>query len=393
MKKNNRTIRITHIIKNANIGGVQKFVSSLLPLETEGQYGYNVILYKEDKGPLLKVFRNKRIQYSSPLPQLKPFRPYRWYLWLKKNMHNINYLALTIFFSLKRPYLLHSHFDNLTDVSTQLAVCRTLHIPFIWTIHGVIFNTDLGYSRLKHSLSLAIKSKLPMAIIYVGQKPPILDSLELPEEIKVEHIPSGIDLAIYYGRKGTKKDIRAIYGYSNEEILIGYIGRLSHEKGVDILLEALELIAKKGKQYRLIIIGEGFEEQSLRSQVQLSALEAYVNFIGPSEVISQILPMLDVCVLPSRSEGLPLIMLEAMASQIPVIATCVGGIPRVISHNVNGILVAKESPDELTTAIISVIENESLRERITAEAYKKVQEFDINLIRQKYLEIYQGILG
>jgi glycosyltransferase involved in cell wall biosynthesis len=134
-----------------------------------------------------------------------------------------------------------------------------------------------------------------------------------------------------------------------------YVGRLSGEKGVDVLLHALAIVARRGEAFVLTIVGDGPESERLKALTCMLGLQDYVTFTGyvsdPDQLRSLYLAA-GIAVVPSLTEGIPVAMLEAMALGRVVIASAVGGIPSVVKHEQNGLLIPPNSPVALAEAIL-----------------------------------------
>jgi glycosyltransferase involved in cell wall biosynthesis len=141
-------------------------------------------------------------------------------------------------------------------------------------------------------------------------------------------------------------------------------------------------------------VGDGPFLQELKSFINTLSLNSYVRFLGMRSDIPELMSIMDVFVLCSLSEGLPLTLLEAMASGRAIIATNVGGIPEVIEHGINGLLVEPDNHRALTEAIIQLLRDKSLAKRISESARNKLMEnFTLDKMTEKYKEIYQDCIS
>ena len=173
--------------------------------------------------------------------------------------------------------------------------------------------------------------------------------------------------------------------------VILYVGALLDRKGVSYLLKSLPSLLKQNNRLKLFIIGKGKEEENLRRETEILNIENSVRFLGYipfGKRLYQIYKMADVFVLPSLSEGIPRVILEAWALGIPVVATKVGGIPYLIRNGENGILVPPCSPDALSKAIKKIIDNKTLRKKLIKGGYHSVKEYTI----EKQIHKLKGIL-
>ncbi len=164
-----------------------------------------------------------------------------------------------------------------------------------------------------------------------------------------------------------------------------YVGRLSMEKGVDLLISAFKMLNFDAKLY---IIGSGPEEHSLK---KMADDDARIVFIGAKDhkTTLQIIKGSDLLVLPSRSEGLGLVLLESMAMMVPVVATAVGGITELIDNETTGILSEPNNPTSLANAILKVLEDRESALKRTEQAFLKVKDrYTMDTIAKRYLEVY-----
>ena len=156
------------------------------------------------------------------------------------------------------------------------------------------------------------------------------------------------------------------------------VARLSPEKNIKVLLEALSIVRRASIQFHCFIVGDGPEREKLVSETHKLKLVDAVSFAGFQQHIVPYLRDADLFVLPSLYEGLPLALLEAMASGLPCIATNVAGNSEVISHEENGLLVEPNSPDSLARAIMFLLEDGGTRNILGQNARRRVVEgFDV----------------
>jgi len=148
------------------------------------------------------------------------------------------------------------------------------------------------------------------------------------------------------------------------EPVIGTVARLHNDKGNDTLIQALPRVLDHLPNARLVLVGEGPERSHLESLARSLGVSGRVELLGSRTDIPDLLASFDMFALPSRREGLPNALLEAMVGRLPVITTGVGGVPEVIEDGVNGLLVQPESHDELATKIVELWADCDLRRRL-----------------------------
>lgn len=151
------------------------------------------------------------------------------------------------------------------------------------------------------------------------------------------------------------------------------VGKLQHEKGHDVLIEAVALIPDAERPIAMIV-GEGMLRGSLESRIRESGLESHVHLLGFQNNVIGLLTTADIYVMPSRYEGLPIALLEAMALGKPIVATAVNGIPEAIRDGENGLLVPSEDPAALAEALRRLGRDPALRRKLGDGARKSYLE-------------------
>jgi glycosyltransferase involved in cell wall biosynthesis len=137
--------------------------------------------------------------------------------------------------------------------------------------------------------------------------------------------------------------------------IVGFVGRLQPEKGVDVLLQAATTVLAVVPQASFVIIGDGPLLPTLEEQAGQLGLSSRVRFLGFRADVPRLLTQLSAVVIPSRNEGTPLVLLEAMSAGVPVVASAVGGIQDVLRQGKEGLLVAPDDPAALADALCSLL--------------------------------------
>ena len=169
-----------------------------------------------------------------------------------------------------------------------------------------------------------------------------------------------------------------------------FAGRLEHVKGVDLLIEAVSRL--QFFDFELKIAGYGTQQDYLEELVETYGVQDKVEFVGARDDLDDFMRWADVMVMPSRFEGLPMVLLEAMSFELPVVATRVGGIPEVIENGVNGWLVDPENVDCLTAQLQQLLENPQLLFGIGERARQRIQsEYSITLMMERHTALYRRL--
>lgn len=159
----------------------------------------------------------------------------------------------------------------------------------------------------------------------------------------------------------------------NERTVIGVIGRLSQEKGIHVLLDALARVRQENRSFTVRLIGSGPEEARLKSMADRLALNDCVTFEGFRNDLGKVYPQLDFLVLPSLSEGHPVVILEAWKHGVGVLATRAGGIPEVIRHEETGLLTEVNRSDSLAETIARALDDIPLMNKFGRAGFNELR--------------------
>lgn len=178
---------------------------------------------------------------------------------------------------------------------------------------------------------------------------------------RCELLENGIDTAEYTRRLGTIDAKRAL-GLPTDGVLVGGVGRLSPEKGFDTLIRSTAELVRQGRNLRLVLVGEGDDRTRLEALASELGLRDRIRFAGWQSDVRPYFEAMDIFALSSLREGLPNVLLEAMALGIPVVATRIAGVPRIVRDGRNGTLIEPGRGEALTRAIDELSRNAGLRE-------------------------------
>jgi glycosyltransferase involved in cell wall biosynthesis len=182
-----------------------------------------------------------------------------------------------------------------------------------------------------------------------------------------------------------------------KEGIVLYTGRLAPGKGLDDLIQAFLIINRKAVNAQLLIAGEGPLQRDLNKIIDSNNLGQNVKLLGHIFDRNQLVELYQtaaIFVLPSHHEGLPTAVLEAMACGLPVVATCVGGLPEIINNGLNGKLVVPSSPEQLAHAICELLEDQTLRTHLGLKARQTIEErFSWDRIGSNFIRQYETMLS
>lgn len=188
------------------------------------------------------------------------------------------------------------------------------------------------------------------------------------------------------------KDLRR---HSGPGLHVLWVGRLTEEKDVPTLVEAFRRVHQVDPRAKLSLVGDGDQRPVVERLVAEARLVEHVHLLGaqPSHCVSDHYARADLCVLSSVSEGLPNVVLEAMAHGLPVVATAVGGVPDVVEHEATGLLVAPGDPQALADAMLRLVRDAGLRGRLGRAARRGVEPMSWQHAAERYLEVFERTLA
>jgi glycosyltransferase involved in cell wall biosynthesis len=185
---------------------------------------------------------------------------------------------------------------------------------------------------------------------------------------------------------------RDAFSCGQHDVVLGAVGRLSEEKGFRHLICAVARLVREGQRVGLLIAGEGHLKEQLQQQIVQLGMQNHVRLVGFLSDPRQLYRAIDVFVLSSLREGLPNVVLEAMASCRAVVTTHVNGIPRLVQNGQNGIVVATDSSEELYNGIQRCLLNPSCREELAVAGRRTVeQQFSFSRRMEKVASVYRDL--
>jgi len=245
--------------------------------------------------------------------------------------------------------VVHTH-EIRSDVIGYLAT-RLRRVPIVTTLHGWISHSA------RHRLLIALDKRVVRhfdAVIAVSSEIR-REALAAGVAPQAAHLLHNAIVAERYQWSGRSGFLSRLVGRPLDRPIVVSLGRLSPEKGHADLVEALALVARRGHKVSAVLAGDGPERLGLIERVRALGLGDSVHLPGHTDLPVDVLGDADLMVLPSHTEGLPNVVLEALAMRLPVLATAVGGTPEIITDGETGRLVAAHAPEALATAIVDFV--------------------------------------
>lgn len=378
-------VKIVHVLQQKTLSGAPKAMFEILKKIDYNKFYISVIC--QEAGEITEALENIGIQSIYTIPALRreinPFRDVKALFLLYKNFRKNSY------------QIVHTHSTKagfLGRIGAYLA-----RIPVvIHTVQGFIFHEFSGSVFNKIFITIeklgALVTDRIISVNEFDRRLAIDKSIAPPE--KIIKIPNGIDLQEYNLEIDIKAKRKELGITENDEAIIGMVARLCEQKDPETFVRAARYVLKKKPQARFLLVGDGKKRDELIKLAIKLNIEDRIIFTGWRKDVRELLKLIDVIVLPSLWEGIPLILLEAMALKVPIVASNIKGNKELIKHDVTGLLVSPKSAEEFSEAIISLLENTNYAFELVKNARLEVEKkYDIKVIAGEISKIYETSLA
>lgn len=362
-------LKVMHVSSDWTMGGAGRYILSLV--EDGDRSSFEHLVACPEGGEFACLLRARGIR-------VLPLRV------ADRSFHSRTVGEVCRFIGRERPDIVHTHGSLSGRVAARLAGARAI----VLTRHGLDpqgrsvarrvanFLGGVGFADAVIAISAAVKRDLVAGGVPAG---------------KISVIRSGVRLAEVSAAEAQR--VRRELGLE-DGILVGAAGRLSAEKGFDCFTRAASRVHAVEPAARFVLAGEGPMRAGLERTVGEAGLEGVFVFAGYRREITALLAAMDVGVVPSRREGLGLVLLELMALGKPVVATRTGGIPEVVVDGVSGLLVEPDDAAALAGAVLAIVRDPGLARRLGAAARERVSaEFSVQSMVRETERLYRRCAG
>jgi glycosyltransferase involved in cell wall biosynthesis len=283
--------------------------------------------------------------------------------------------------------LVHSHMYH-ANLYGRLAAFRE-DVGVVASIHNTYVRTRIRRRLLNRWLA----RRTP--VILAGSEAIRRDILRFdgvpPHKVRV--VPYGVDVDRFDSPLG-REEARTRLDLPQDGFLVGTVGRLEEQKGQSDLVAAVARLRKEGVAATLLLVGSGREETRLREQARREGIAEHVLFLGTRRDLPELFRAMDVFAFPSLWEGFPIALLSAMAAGLPVVVTPVGGVPEVVRHGANGLVVPVGDPRALAEAIRKAHDDPAAASALGRSAAATVRErYSQKRTALRIMDIYDEVLG
>ncbi len=380
-----RRVRVAYVLTPITFGGSEKVSLNFLKSADRTEFDINPVLFLrpwEEEPFFAKQLREMKLGYSVLPVALREcgdfVRPIRCFSNLVSTLRKGHFSLV--------------HTNGYLADTVGICASKLLRIPHVATCHGFIANdTKLSFYnwldrealRLSNRV-ICVSENLKQSLVAAGVR-----------ERKIRVIPNAVNVNHDRSKMQSKREItRRQLGAEDDELVVGYAGRLSQEKGLKILLQAFLEVLKSDAKCKLWIVGDGPLRSELQELAMAIGISDHVAFLGFQEDVLGIMAGMDAFALPSLTEGTPMALLEAMSLGLPIVASAVGEIPQIIKSGENGLLVSPGEPRQLADAIHKVHDEPSFARQLAESGRRTVEEkYSIGAWVRKIENTYLDLLG
>lgn len=365
-----RKIRVLQITHDLGVGGLPRVVVTLSKALDRSRFDVSVLCLN-DTGPLADELTDAGI------PVLQLDRP-------SSGPDYLAFLKVARVLKEQRTDLIHTH-NTQPLIDGGLASLFVRRAALLHTDHARSFPDKRRYMIAEYLLS-------HRAYRMVGVSEHTSRNLHQYEWIpphRIVTVQNGIDgsrFLTYVDEAGKRAEL----GLPASGPVIGLAARLTEQKGITYLLQALPALVARFPDLSVVIAGYGPLEDAHKAEAQRLGVATHVRFVGTRLDVPELLQVFDVFALPSIWEGLPMSVLEAMASGCVVVGSDVGGVGAALTNGVNSLLVPPAEPEALATALTTVLSDETLRARLAMRARQDFQaRFSAEAMARRYEALYE----
>jgi len=372
-------IKVLYVVDNLSFGGGERGFGQLSSKLNRDRFQTHLAAHLG--GELEEIVRRSGVDFF-PLDMSK-----------QVNLKTIRQLSEIIL--KKRINIVHS-MGSRANFFTRLA-CRNIPATaVICTVAMLVEGYDVGLlKKVIYIMADRLSSRYVTHFIAVSNalKTRLIRERKIPAD-RISVIYNGVELNRYNPDRYNSKEIRRSLDIDNNVLVVGTIGRLVYQKGFSYFLEAAKRVYSEKEQIRFVIVGHGPEENNLKKMAEAIGISNVCIFTGQRFDIPELLSAFDVFVLSSVLEGLPRIVIEAMAMERPIVATDIEGVREELTHERSGLLVPPANPNTLSGAILNLLNDKEKAKSLSYEARKRAEKiFDLKLTLANIETLYKEVLA
>ncbi len=352
--------------------------------------------------PYMKWFKEQGwvVHAASNGKTILPYCDYKYHLPTVRKPFNINN-----FYSFKKLNriveennydIIHCH-TSIGAVIGRLAArkARKKGTKVIYTAHGFQFFKGGSLKRwlVFYNIERFLSRYTDILITINNEDYVAAQEFKLAKGSRVEYVPGvGVDLKRFVPQTAeTKRQLRKQYNYCKNDFILFYAAELNYNKHQDLLINVVELLKDRIQEIKLLLAGNGNLKEQYEEQVKRLGLQDYIQFLGFRREIPDLLKISDVAVASSRREGLPVNVMEAMATGLPLVVTDVRGHRDLVKNGENGYIIGVNDVYGFADAIEKLYNDGKLKKKFGANGIQLVKKYSIENVIRRMESIYASI--
>ena len=375
-------VKVLHIITELELGGAQLF--TLKTVKELDPNLFNTYLIANCKGLL-----NDRVSFYTKnfdcIPSLiREISPLKDLITLYKLYKKIKKI---------KPLIVHTHSSKAGILGRWAAFFAKVPI-IIHTVHGFAFSPY--HSKFRRSFYIFLE-KLTGIItdfhIFVSddnKKEAI--KLNISKEEKSDVIRSIVSLEKFFNNRNKKKSLREKWKFPENKFIVGGVFCFKPQKDPVGFIEIANLVLKENKNFEFVIAGDGYVKDAMLRKIEEYGLKDKIKILGWVNNPEELIPAFDILLLPSLWEGLPQVVVQAIVSKVPVIATSVNGTKEIVKNGESGFTFSPKDYERAAELIINLFKNRFSDKKLESESLRIFNEFNPDRMVEKQKELYLNLL-
>ena len=367
------------MIKSLGRGGAEKLIPQTVALHDREKYEFYCIYFYHRPDGIQEELEALGIQlYFFPSTNLGIFNQ------VKK---------VREFVVEKQIDIIHAHLPWAGILSRLVG--RKIAVPIVYTEHNTWDRYNLiSYwgNRLtfkQQDAAIAVSHEVALSM----QLNSIIDPLKIPSRLQLYAIPNGVNVSEFKKERGLGNRVREGLGIPDNAFVIGKVAVFRSQKRLLLWVEQALEILKVAPETHFLLVGDGEWRRKIIEQIEASGKKEHFHWVGVQKEVVPYLSAMDLYMSSSEFEGLPIAMLEAMACEVPVVATRAGGIGEVVSHGVEGFLCEVADYQQLAPLALQLIQDRELHQQFAEAARKRVEEhFSMPRMVREIEGVYERVL-
>ena len=368
MAKADRKITVLQIIGNLRFGGTQVVVKQIVEHTDPDQFQHVVFSLRAKPNEMSikgEIIEHTRFPYD-----------------IRK------FFDLVKICREKKINIVHAHLYK--SILGGLLLTFFCPVRVIIHEHGPIYR--VGFSRFIYQFLLFFLHKRAAAIIANSRTTmQALHRYAAIDPNTVDVIPNAVVPNRFEHNAEQRVLVRRQFGFQDNNIVIGFIGRLHPVKGVDCLVKAMRILIQQNALFRLVIVGSGPLEKTLKQTTQKSGLKQHVFFAGYHEDVSAIMNIFDIGCMPSRQESFGIAAIEMMSMKIPLVCSRVEGLVEITEHRKTAFHLDRVSPEAIADSILELSKDPQLCRQLGDNGFLASRQYHIEHFIEKIESLYRRI--